>query len=204
MTSLEKTSKLQDALKVFEIGIRFIDGLTQKGLTKSKVSLINGEAIHIAVWLRKLRSLLDELACPLSLLNAHKKILDQVFQEMGNEFSHRSYPWRPFEQLTMERKCWFLQRAGHIIHALLAGKLCISWREKTKVQDREFLYARSEKTEDYPSGYEESTKISERRALTLLDSFLERPTSPTQDEWKMFWIKACNDQQLAYTNFKNF
>ena len=104
--------------------LTFIDHLTLTAVTTGSVQLPCGRELHAGVWLRLLRSLIDEVTRPVSVLgHAAYSLVLQVWRAAG--FSQRkvygAYP--PFETLLPAHRDIVLTVAGLASRFLTAGTL---------------------------------------------------------------------------------
>jgi hypothetical protein len=87
-----------------------LDRRTHEGVTTGAVTL-PGRVVHVAVWFRLLRTLLDEVSMSLSRVGIRSRAtLEQVWQAAGRPVRAGLGVWRPYEQLD-----WPLQEA--MLHA---------------------------------------------------------------------------------------
>jgi hypothetical protein len=87
-----------------------MDRRTHEGLATGTVTL-PGRPVHVAVWLRLLRTLLDELNTPASYLRASSRTtLQRIWQATGQRTRAGQTLWHPYETLT-----WPVQQA--MLHA---------------------------------------------------------------------------------------
>ncbi|GEL18027.1 hypothetical protein PA7_18640 [Pseudonocardia asaccharolytica DSM 44247 = NBRC 16224] len=87
-----------------------LDRRTQQGLAAGAVAL-PGRSVHVGVWFRLLRTLLDEVSMAPSRVGARSRAtLEHVWQATGRPVRAGLTVWRPYEQLD-----WPLQEA--MLHA---------------------------------------------------------------------------------------
>ncbi|TDO30241.1 TniQ protein [Kribbella sp. VKM Ac-2527] len=87
-----------------------LDRRTHEGVTTGMVTL-PGRAVHVGVWFRLLRTLLDEVSMSLSRVGVRSRLtLERVWQATGRPVRAGLTVWRPYEQLD-----WPLQEA--MLHA---------------------------------------------------------------------------------------
>ncbi len=87
-----------------------LDRYTHQALTTGLVDL-PGRTVHAGVWFRLLRSLLNELTLPASILNQRNKdTLNEVWRAAGLPARAGLAVWRPYEHLP-----WATQQ--HLLHA---------------------------------------------------------------------------------------
>ncbi|WP_322755570.1 TniQ family protein [Frankia sp. Cas3] len=95
-----------------------LDRLTHEGLATGAVTL-PGRTVHVGVWFRLLRTLLDELSMAPSQVGVRSRAtLERVWQATGRPVRAGLRVWRPYEQLD-----WPLQEA--MLHAA-AVTLCLA------------------------------------------------------------------------------
>jgi hypothetical protein len=76
-----------------------LDRRTHEGVTTGMVTL-PGRTVHVAVWFRLLRTLLDEVSMSLSRVRARSRAtLEHVWQVTGRPVRAGLTVWRPYEQL---------------------------------------------------------------------------------------------------------
>jgi hypothetical protein len=87
-----------------------LDRYTYQGLITGRVTL-PGRAVHVGVWFRLLRSLLDEVSLALSTRTASARAtLERIWQATGRPERGGLNVWRPYEQMD-----WPMQEA--MLHA---------------------------------------------------------------------------------------
>jgi len=91
-----------------------LDRRTHEGVTTGAVTL-PGRVVHVAVWFRLLRTLLDEVSMSLSRVGVRSRAtLEHVWRATGRPVRAGLTVWRPYEQLD-----WPLQEA--MLHAAAAA-----------------------------------------------------------------------------------
>lgn len=171
----------------------FLDALTYQGLTSGIINLPNGEKTTISVWLRKLRSLLDELVCTSTILSSSFSIISNLHEKIGAPFIKLRYQRQLFEALSEQEYRIALYAAGVIIKSLLSEHLLIRRARNTRRIDREFLYSPI-KNPDLPSYYKLLPK--QRSDVLKYDAILQELL---QKEEGTLWEIAKNNQLLAFT-----
>lgn len=170
----------------------FLDELTYQGLTTGIINLPNGEKTTISVWLRKLRSLLDELMCSSAALGSSYEIIGYLQRRMGKTFTKLRSQKRLFEELSEQEQCVALHAAGIVVKDLLSGNLFIKWPKNIQRLDRKFLYS-STHHQDLGSYYQLLPKENPDviRYQTILQELLQK------DDGKL-WEIARNNPLLAF------
>lgn len=98
-----------------------MDRRTHQGLTMGMVTLPR-RSVHVGVWLRLLRTLLDELGTPTSQLRSPARTaLRQIWQATGRPRPAPQRPWRPYEALDWPRQQAMLEAAAVALHLVEAG-----------------------------------------------------------------------------------
>jgi len=98
-----------------------MDRRTHEGLTTGMVTLPRRSA-HVGVWLRLLRTLLDELGTPASHLpSPARTALRRIWQATGRSRPAAPRPWRPYEALGWSRQQAMLEAAAAALHLVEAG-----------------------------------------------------------------------------------
>ncbi|MDA5284450.1 hypothetical protein [Streptomyces sp. Isolate_45] len=81
-----------------------LDHYTHQGLATGRVRL-PGRTVHVGVWFRLLRSLLDEVSLAASTQNTHgKTVLQQIWQATGHPERAGLNVWRPCEQMREDHR----------------------------------------------------------------------------------------------------
>ena len=171
----------------------FLDALTYQGLTTGIINLPNGEKTTISVWLRKLRSLLDELMCPASTLGSSYWIISYLQQRIELPFTKLHYMKRLFEELSVTEQIVILHAAGVVVKNLLSGNLLIKRPKNVWHLDREFLCNPID-PQDLPSYYNLLPK--QRPDILKYDAILQELLQ--KDDGKL-WEMARDNQLLAFT-----
>jgi hypothetical protein len=100
-----------------------LDRYTHDALTTGRVEL-PGRSVHIAVWFRLLRSLLDELSLATSTVRAHgRTALEQVWEATGRRERGGLTVWKPFEQLDWEAQESMLHAAAVALDLAATGRI---------------------------------------------------------------------------------
>jgi hypothetical protein len=88
-----------------------LDRRTHEGVTTGVV-MLPGRGVHVGVWFRLLRTLLDEVSMSLSRVGVRSRVtLERIWQATGRPVRAGLSVWRPYEQLD-----WPLQEA--MLHAV--------------------------------------------------------------------------------------
>lgn len=100
-----------------------VDGHTHEGLRTGAV-LLPSRSVHVGVWFRLLRTLLDELSTPFSALSTGSRRTMGRIWEMAGQSPHAGItgPWRPYEALPWPQQQMFLEAAATALHLIEAGE----------------------------------------------------------------------------------
>lgn len=100
-----------------------MDARTHQGLRTGAVALPR-RSVHAGVWLRLLRTLLDELSTPLSALRIGSRHTVKCIWEMAGQPPRAGIlgPWRPYEALPWPAQQMFLEAAATALHLIEAGE----------------------------------------------------------------------------------
>ena len=92
--------------------VAVMDPRTHEGITTGTVTLPR-RPVHVGVWFRLLRTLLDEVNTPTSQLRRQlsKQALRQIWQTAGRPTRAGQIRWLPYEELD-----WPRQRTDHRKH----------------------------------------------------------------------------------------
>jgi hypothetical protein len=100
-----------------------MDRLTWEGLTTGMVTLPR-RVVHVGVWLRMLRALLDEVSLPESRVRRQSAAaLSQVWEAAGLPPRGGLGTWRPYEALPLERQEALMQAAACALDLIQAGAI---------------------------------------------------------------------------------
>lgn len=89
-----------------------LDRYTYEALTTGRVTL-PGRTVHAGVWLRLLRSLLDEVSLTPTTRSTHgRATLEQIWQAAGRPVRAGLNVWRPYEQLDQDTQEAMLHAAA--------------------------------------------------------------------------------------------
>lgn len=100
-----------------------LDRCSHEGLTTGTVTL-PGRVVHVAVWFRLLRTLLDELSiAPSSLGTRSRAMLEQIWQAAGHPARAGITTWRPYELLSWPRQEMLLHAAATALHLTGTGTI---------------------------------------------------------------------------------
>lgn len=103
--------------------IAALDRLTHEGLTTGQVTLPL-RPVHVGVWFRLLRTLLDEVNSPLSQLGVRSRnALLQIWHVTGWPIRAGLTAWRPYERLDWPRQEAMLEAAATALHLIGNGTL---------------------------------------------------------------------------------
>jgi hypothetical protein len=156
-----------------------MDRLTWEGVTVGRVTL-PGRAVHIGVWLRLLRTLLDEVSMAASQVSARSAAaLAKVWAATGRPPRGGLTVWRPYERLDLPLQQAMLEAAAAALRMAATGEItargthacCLApephhdvyegdrqaWEEK---QARAECEAMIDRARDYP--------VTARRVLEML------------------------------------
>ena len=95
-----------------------VDGLSLQAVTRGIVNLQGGFTMNAAVYLRFLRSLIEELFCRRSAAGACADTLAAIWKEVGCPPYAGLMVSKPFEQLTFEQRCDTLRVVGRLLSDL--------------------------------------------------------------------------------------
>jgi len=100
-----------------------MDRRTLEGFDNGALTLPR-RTVHVGVWLRLLRSLLDELNTPTSLLRTRpRRLIEQVWQAAGRRTRNGEIAWLPYEAMPWPRQEAMLNAAATALHLLEAGTI---------------------------------------------------------------------------------
>jgi hypothetical protein len=98
-----------------------LDRRTGQGLSSGTVTL-PGRPVHVGVWFRLLRTLINELTVPLSNLGSRPRAaVEQIWRATGRPARAGLNAWRPYEQLDSERQEQLLEAAATVMQLAEAG-----------------------------------------------------------------------------------
>jgi TniQ len=179
--------------------IKFIDKITQDCLIHGFSNLPNGIRINASIWIRKLRSLLDEVSQPLIVSGVFGgEIIKNAYYSITKKHEGANCRWKPFEEFTLELKTKIFCAASIIVQEMLQGKSYSKWRIKRNTLDTEFLYAQKNNIEDYQSYYPpDLKKLNEHNSRLALLTLLSDNKMTTEEE-NEFWKKSSHDKILAF------
>lgn len=101
---------------------RMMDAHTQQGLTTGHVTLPGGRVTAV-VWLRLLRTLLDELSATLPEAGTARPVLEQAWDLAGQPVRAGQHGWRAFEQQPATAQEQTLRAAATTLRAIDDGAL---------------------------------------------------------------------------------
>jgi hypothetical protein len=100
-----------------------LDRLTHEGLTTGTVTLPR-RPVHVGVWFRLLRTLLDEVSISTSRTRRHSTAaLEQIWDTTGRPPRAGLSVWRPYETLGIERQQAMLETAATALNLVRTGKV---------------------------------------------------------------------------------
>ena len=100
-----------------------MDRLTWEGMTTGMVTLPR-RTVHVGVWLRMLRTLLDEVSLPGSRVwRRSAAALSQVWEATGSPPRAGLTTWRPYEALTPPRQEAMMEAAACALDLIQAGAI---------------------------------------------------------------------------------
>jgi hypothetical protein len=100
-----------------------LDRLTWEGMTTGTVTLPR-RPVHVGVWLRMLRTLLDEASISTSRVRQRSvTALEQIWDATGWSPRAGLNMWRPYEALGAQRQEAMLEAAACALDLILAGKI---------------------------------------------------------------------------------
>lgn len=100
-----------------------LDRLTHQGLTTGTVALPR-RAVHVGVWFRLLRTLLDEVSLSTSQVRRRSAAaLEQIWYTAGWPPRAGLTMWRPYETLDVTRQEAMLEAAATALHLTRTGKI---------------------------------------------------------------------------------
>lgn len=101
-----------------------LDRLTLAAVMTGTVTLTSGDRVHAGVWLRGLRTLVDEMIRPSGLLRrgAYASIT-RIWRDCGFAFHQGLGRLTPFEAMAPERRERVLRATSRAAHALISGEL---------------------------------------------------------------------------------
>jgi hypothetical protein len=100
-----------------------LDRLTFEGLTTGAVTLPR-RPVHVGVWFRLLRTLLDEVSISASRVRRHSAVaLEQIWDATGWPPRAGLTVWRPYETLDLPRQEAMLEAAATALHLAETGAI---------------------------------------------------------------------------------
>jgi hypothetical protein len=100
-----------------------LDRLTYQGPTTGRVTL-PGRSVHVGVWFRLLRTLLDELSIAPSRVGVRSRAtLEHIWAATGQPVRAGLLVWRPFEQLDWPTQQAMLSAAAVALHLVETGAI---------------------------------------------------------------------------------
>ena len=131
-----------------------LDAVTLQALTAGQVEAPGGGAMCAAVYVRLLRSLLEELFCRPARAGRHADRLEAVWQSVGQARCGGFSISKPFERQTLPQRRIALQAAGSVLcrllrHGVVAGE---GMHPRLPAALAELTLQRSHDGRDYPGG----------------------------------------------------
>jgi hypothetical protein len=100
-----------------------LDRRTHEGLTTGRVTL-PGRSVHVGIWFRLLRTLLDELSIAPSRVGVRSRAaLHRIWRVTGRPERAGLTVWRPFEQLDWPHQETMLEAAAVACHLVETGMI---------------------------------------------------------------------------------
>jgi len=101
-----------------------MDALTHQALGTGVV-LLPRRSVHVGVWFRMLRSLIDELSTPVSALRTRsRRSVQRIWHTAGHPVRAGIVgPWRPYEALPWDRQQALLEAAATAVHLIEVGEV---------------------------------------------------------------------------------
>lgn len=101
-----------------------MDARTHQALRTGTVTLPR-RSVHVGVWFRLLRTLIDELSTPVSALRTHShRNVRHIWHTMDHPVrGGMVVPWRPYEALPWTQQQMFLEAAATALHLIEAGEV---------------------------------------------------------------------------------
>jgi hypothetical protein len=107
---------------------------TYQALTTGQ-AVLPGRTVHMAVWFRLLRSLLDEVSLAPSTLNTHgRTTLERIWQATGRPERGGLAVWRPYEHLDWDLQQAMLHAAATALHLAADGQMTARGRLGSALQ----------------------------------------------------------------------
>jgi hypothetical protein len=170
----------------------FLDTLTYQGLTTGLINFPNNETIHIAIWLRKLRGLFDELMCSSKILASSYKVIQFIREKLGRPFDTLRSSKLLFENLSDDNRHVIFQAAGIVVQDLLSGQQNTTWQKSSDSEDREILYPVI-----YNNDIDSHYKLLLKDRADVLGYWISFEANLQKPE-NLFWEEARQDQRLAF------
>lgn len=106
--------------------IAAMDRRTHEGMSTGTVTLPGrpGQPVHVGVWFRLLRTLIDELSTPISTVRASSRDdLNRIWQASGHPPRAGLSVWRPYEKLDWPRQQAMLEAAATALDLVETGAI---------------------------------------------------------------------------------
>ena len=93
-----------------------MDSMTLQAITTGMVNIPAGRQIHGGIWIRLLRTLLEELNTPSSKMSAKtKKLIAPFWQDLNLDFREGLSLFKTFEDYDPRKQCLLMQVAANIL-----------------------------------------------------------------------------------------
>ncbi|MGK3957652.1 TniQ family protein [Arthrobacter sp. R4] len=102
--------------------VREMDRRTGQAINDGSVALPR-RTVHAGIWFRLLRTIIDELSCPLSLWGARKTAIESMWDACGEPARGGLAKWQALEELPRNKQGSLLTGAARVIQALQEGTL---------------------------------------------------------------------------------
>jgi len=116
-----------------------LDHLTLKAVSSGKVILHDGRTIHAAVWLRSLRTLIDELTRPISTLGQARLTIEKIWQSADRSRYMGSRKFLVFEYMGSKEREHIMQVVAETVEKLLEGAISPSFKIALKKGEQQFF-----------------------------------------------------------------
>ncbi len=100
-----------------------MDQRTHEGLRTGTVTLPRG-SVHVGVWFRLLRTLIDELSTPVAALRTDaRRSIRRIWETVGHPVRAGMGLWYPYEALAWQRQQAMLEAAATALHLIETGEI---------------------------------------------------------------------------------
>jgi hypothetical protein len=169
--------------------LRLIDGITRTAVIDGMVYLSNGERISAAVWVRKLRGLIDEVTRPSLVVRSARAVIGSAWVAVAGRFRAGLGRWHPFEEMPIDKQAIVLRVTGVVVGAMLKGENPVATSAYPRsVSDREFLRPTPPPRADLRSVY----------VATQIKASGQSKLQPEMDEPDVLIVRAQSDRTAAY------